>query len=144
MKTPAGVVVIGISCFFLAIGTLASPLHRPMLLGGVLLTGKPAAAWRVALSLARCGIGYGLLKPLRFMWVLYLCAAGAAVLGLTLNLLHDSRLWELFLLSGASSSAISRLVAFAKEAHVLFILTHLLTAMYIARQQGYFRDKQPL
>ena len=138
MKRPAGILVLGVLCIFTGIGNVLSPLRKPVILGGIIHTGKQAVGLHMSLSFLRIYIGYGLLKPVRHIWYAYIIGACLGIVALGLNVSHSAKIWELYLLLESRSEAIPRLVAFTIETHYLFMAIYALTAMYVYLQKPYF------
>jgi len=139
MKRPPGVVILGILCIFAGGGSLLTPLDsRPILFFGVLHSGVKAYVLHIVPNIVKLYMGYGLLKPLRHVWYLYLMVAGVSIISLSLNVLHESKIWELYLLLQSKVESIPRLVTFAIETHYLLIAIYTLTAMYIYLHKNYF------
>ena len=137
-KRPAGVIVLGGLCVLFGLGNLMSPIERPILAGGVLYTGRGAVILHIGSSLLVLWLGYGLLKPLRYILQLYLISAWAGITSLTLNLLHDGKLWEFSLFLGLSSGAVPVFVSFSRESHALLMASYALTSLYVYSQRSYF------
>lgn len=141
-KRPAGAIVLGGLCVLFGLGNLASPLERPVLAGGVLYAGKEAVILHVGVSFLGIFLGYGLLKPLRYIWKVYLISAWAGIMSLALNLLHDATLWEFSLFLELPSEAIPGFVSFCKESHALLMAIYALTSLYVYSQRAYFLDDE--
>jgi len=135
---PAGVVVLGVLCGLFGLGNLLSPLERPLLVGGMLLTGNGAAMLHVGVSALELFLGYGLLKPLRSAGNIYLLSVWTGALSLASNMLHDAKLWEFSLVLELRSRAIPGFVSFSRESHALLIAIYALTGLYIYSQRSYF------
>ena len=138
MRRPVGIIVLGVLCIFMGIGNLFSPVSKPVVFGGIIHTGKRAIVLHIVLSILGVYVGYGMLKPIRHIWHMYIIGACISIAGLGLNVMHESKIWELYLLLGSRSESIPRLVAFTMETHYLFMAIYALTAMYIYVQKQYF------
>ena len=138
LKRPGGVIVLGVLCVVFGMGNLVSPLERPVLTGGVLYTGSHAAMLHAGVSLLGLFLGYGLLKPLRYIWKVYLISAWAGITSLALNLVNDAKLWEFSLVLELPSRAIPGFVSFSRESHAFLMAIYALTSLYIYSQQAYF------
>jgi len=138
MRRPVGIIVLGVLCVFTGIGNLFSPFSKPGMFGGRIHTGRRAIILHVALSILGGYVGYGMLKPIRHIWHMYIIGACISIAGLGLNLMHESKIWELYLLLGTGSESIPHLVAFTIETHYLFMAIYALTAMYIYLHKQYF------
>lgn len=129
--------MLGLLWIFMGISGLFMPLDRPILIFGRIHTDTRAYVLHIAPNIVGIYLGYGLLKAWRHIRYVYAAAACFSTIGLSANLLHESKMWELYLLIGANMPAIPRLVAFTKESHYLFIATYILTAMYVYSVQPY-------
>ncbi|MBD3308040.1 hypothetical protein GF339_16465 [candidate division KSB3 bacterium] len=138
MKRPAGITILGL-LFLLTGGMgLLAPADRPLVFFGMLHTGRRALAMRLVPNLGRLYVGLGLLKPFRHIWYLYIIGACIGIGSLSVNLAHETKLWELYLRLESRPEAIPRLVQFTIETHYLFIAIYALTAMYVYLQKNYF------
>lgn len=135
---PAGILVLGMLYVLFGLGNLLSPLDRPVLAGGALFTERSAVILHVGVSTLGIYLGYGLLKPLRYTWNIYLLSAWTGIMSLALNLLRDAKLWEFSLFLEIRSERIPRFVSFSRESHVLLIGIYALTGLYIYSQRSYF------
>ena len=138
VKRPAGVIVLGVLCLVFGLGNLVSPLERPVFTGAVLYSGRDAAILHVGVSLLMVFLGYGLLKPLGYIWNVYLISAWAGSISLVLNLLFDAKLWEFALFLELPSGAIPGFVSVSRESHALLLAIYALTSVYIYSQRSYF------
>ncbi len=138
LKRPAGTIVLGLLCMLFGLGNLFSPLDRPVLAGGLLYTGRDAALVHVGVSVLVVFLGFGLLRPLRYIWKLYLISAWAGMTSLVLNLLHDAKLWEFSFVLELPSKTIPGFVSFSRESHALLIAIYALTSLYVYSQRSYF------
>lgn len=138
LKRPAGMIVLGSLCFLFGLGNLVSPVERPVLAGGILYTGKEAAILHIGVSLLMMFLGYGLLRPLRYIWKLYLISAWTGIMSLALNLLHDAKLWEFSLFLGLPSGTIPGIVNFSRDSHALLMAIYTLTSLYVYSRRSYF------
>ena len=138
MKRPPGIIILAILCIFAGGGSLLTSLGSPVLFFGVIHSGVKAYIVRIIPNLVKVYVGYGLLKPLRHVWYLYLIVAGVSITGLSLNVMHEPKIWELYLLLQSRVETIPRLVMFALETHYLFIAIYALTAVYIYLHRNYF------
>jgi hypothetical protein len=138
MKRPAGIIILGILCIIAGGGGLLTPLDRPIISFGVIHNGIRAYVLHIIPNLVGLYVGYGLLKPLRHIWYVYLIVASIGIISLTLNVIHEPKIWELFLLLQSKGESIPRLVTFTLETHYLLIAIYALTAMYIYLHKNYF------
>lgn len=138
MKRPPGVIILGILCIFARGGNLLTSLDRPILFFGVIHSGVHAYFLHIVPNLVKLYMGYGLLRPLRHVWYLYLMVVSVSITSLSLNVLHEPKIWELCLLLQSKVETIPRLVTFALETHYLFIAIYALTAAYIYLHRNYF------
>lgn len=145
MKRPVGVIILGILLIFVGVsGLLRPPFDRPVLFFGVIHCGISAYVFHIVPNLIGVYLGYGLLKPLRHSWYLYLITAGVSIIGLSLNLFHESKAWELFLLLSVEAESIPRWVRFTVETHYLLIAINVLTTLYIYLHKNYFWGESDL
>ena len=138
MKRPPGIIILGILCIFAGGGNLLTSLDSPILFFGVIHSGVQAYILHIVPNLVKLYMGYGLLKPLRHVWYLYLTVAGVSITSLSFNVMHESKIWELYLLLQSKVETIPRLVMFTLETHYLFIAIYTLTAAYIYLHKNYF------
>ena len=138
MKRPVGITILGILCLFTGGSGLFITLDRPVIFFGIIHTGIYACTLRMIPNLAGVYVGYGLLKPLRHVWYIYIAGACISIAGLSCNLVHESKIWELHLLLGSQAETIPRVVKFTIETQYLLIAIYLLTAIYVYLQKNYF------
>ncbi len=138
MKRPVGVIILGILWIFAGGGGLLTPFDRPILSFGVIHNGVRAYVLHIVPNLVGLYLGYGLLKPFRHTWYLYLIVACVGIISLSLNVIHEPKIWELFLLLQSRGESIPRLVKFTLETHYLLIAIYVLTAIYIYLHKNYF------
>lgn len=74
---------------------------------------------------------YGVLKPFRHIWYLYVLIASIGLVSLSLNMLHEPKIWELCLMLHAKVEVIPRLVRLTVDTHYLLMALYVLTALYI-------------
>jgi len=138
MKRPVGIVILGILWIFSGVGALFSPWNRPVFFGGMLHIGVAAVILHFISCLIGVYLGYGLLKPGCHIWYSYLGVTGFSSAGLTLNLLHAPKIWELYLLLQVKAENIPRFVALTIDTHYVLIAIYLLTALYVYGHKMYF------
>ena len=142
MKRPVGIIVLSLLCFFVGGSGLFIRVDRPLVFLGMLHTGTYAIVLDLASNLASIYIGYGLLKPFRHIWYMYLAGACVSIAGLSCNLRHETKIWEWHLLTGSQTESIPRLMKFTIETHYLFIAMYAFTAMYVYFHKPYFWSRR--
>jgi hypothetical protein len=131
-------IILGILWIFGGISGFFTDFERPVLFGGVLHTGIQALIFHLVPIIGGMYIGYGLLKPLRHIWYVYITGACISIIGLSFNVIHEAKIWEMYLLLQSEPEAIPRLVRFTIETHYLFIAIYALTSLYVYLQKNYF------
>ncbi len=138
MKRPVGITILGALCLVAGGSGLFMPPDRPLVFFGLIHTGGRALALHLVPNLGGLYLGYGILKPFRHIWYVYLIGAWISIVGLSANLVHKAKLWELHLLLGTRTESIPRVVRVTIETHYLLIAIYALTAMYVYLHKYYF------
>lgn len=114
------------------------PLDRPVVLFGTLHTGARAVVLHLVRNFGGLYVGYGILKPLRHSWYVYIVGSCISIIGISFNLVHQAKIWEMYLLLESRVESVPRFVKFTIETHYLLIAIYALTAMYVYLQKYYF------
>lgn len=138
MKRPVGMIILGILCIFAGISGFTTAPDKPVVFFGRLHTGTRAFMLHLIPNILGIYIGSGLLKPLRHVWYMYIAGVGISIIGLSLNLINEAKIWEMYFLLELQTKSIPRFVKFTIETHYLFIAIYALTGLYVYLHKSYF------
>lgn len=137
-RRPPGILIIGYLTLFAGISRLFSPFERPFLAFGSIYHGFPAVFLRISITLLGIYVGVGILKCFRHIWFLYLIVTCADIMNLGLNIMHESKMWELSLLLHLNMTAIPRFVRLTHDMQYMLIVIYVFAAWYVYAHKEVF------